>query len=74
MCFFHILSQQSPLSLSSMDSVEEVPNPEHVHVLEVLPPEDGETEGRRVEVAPFIGRFLLEHQVRVYLHMCERGY
>lgn len=44
--------------------VEEVPNPDHVHVLEVLPPEQGETEGKRVEVNPCIGKFLLEHQVK----------
>lgn len=49
--------------MSPMDYVEEIPNPDHMHVLEDLTPEDGEGEGKRVEVAPFIGRFLLEHQV-----------
>lgn len=46
--------------MSSLDFVEEVPNPDHVHVLEVV----NEEEGQRVEVAPFIGRFLLDHQAR----------
>lgn len=49
---------QSPTS--SLDFVEEIPNPSHVHVLEVV----NEEEDRRVEVAPYIGRFLLDHQVR----------
>lgn len=53
--------------------MEELPHPDHVHVLEVLPPEEGETEGKRVEVAPSIGRFLLEHQVKHNIVCSLRG-
>lgn len=49
--------------MSSMD-VEEVDNPDHAHVLEVLPPEAGKSEGKAVVVPPFLGKHLLEHQVR----------
>lgn len=69
------VARQSPLSLKPVGDydVEELPHPDHVHVLEVLPPEEGETEGKRVEVAPSIGRFLLEHQVKHNIVCSLRG-
>ncbi len=66
-----VFRQQAPTLNADATDVEVVPNPVHVHVLEVLPPpekgeEEGgraEKEGRRVEVDPSIGKFLLVHQV-----------
>lgn len=49
-----------------MGVVSEILLPGDAHVLEELPAEDGKDEGKRVEVAPFIGRALKDHQVRVW--------
>ena len=38
-------------------------NPDHVHVLEVVPPEPGQSTEKVVAIASFLGRHLLKHQV-----------
>lgn len=55
------MPQQSP---QTPEDVEEVVNPDHVHVLEVLPLVAGESEAKVVAVPPSLGRFLYEHQAR----------
>lgn len=59
----HPVQQQQHQSPSRMQLEEDV-DPEHVHVLEAIPPGAGQAEGKVVAVAPFIGKHLLKHQVR----------